>query len=136
MDRTATTTGTSAGDVVTAFFAALASGDMVNATAHLADEVTWHIPGRSSVAGTYTGPDGVVSFFERWAPFGRRLDTTFDGIVADDHTAVVRMTSRCTEPDRPLRSRECHVFEVHEGRITTMTEYQADQHGFDQWVEA
>jgi ketosteroid isomerase-like protein len=131
MDKT-----TSASDVVTRFFAALVAGDVAKAEAQLAEDVTWHIPGRSSVAGVYTGREGVMTFFEKWGPFGRRMDTNIDGMISDDHTVVIRMTSRCSEPERPLVARECHVLEVHHGRITTMTEYQADQYAFDTWVEA
>ena len=129
-------TTAAAGDVATAFFTALATGDLDAARAQLADDVTWNIPGRSSVAGVYTGPDGVMSFFEKWGPFGRRMETTFDGMTSDSRTVVIRMTSRCTEPDHPLVARECHVLEVQDGRIDTMTEYQADQHEFDAWVGA
>jgi ketosteroid isomerase-like protein len=100
----------------------------------LAEDVTWIIPGRSSVAGEYRGPDGVLGFFEQWRAFAGRLETTHDGTTGDEGVVVIRMTSRCTEADHPLVARECHVFEVADGRIQRMTEYQADQHEFDAWV--
>ena len=129
-----TSSDANANDVVTSFFTALVTGDLVAVKGVVADDVTWIIPGRSSVAGEYHGPDGVFAFFEKWGPVASRLETTHDGTTGDDRTVIVRMTSRCTDAAQPLVARECHVFEVEEGRIHKMTEYQADQYDFDAWV--
>lgn len=45
--------------VATAYFDALAAGDIPAAMGHLDPQIVWHQPGDNRFAGEYTGPDGV-----------------------------------------------------------------------------
>ncbi len=42
-----------------------AGGDPAPLRALLADDIEWHVPGASPIAGDYTGPDAVMDYFAR-----------------------------------------------------------------------
>ena len=44
-------------------YAAFAAGDLDAVRSLFAPDITWTVPGRSSLAGTYRGPDAVIGYF-------------------------------------------------------------------------
>jgi uncharacterized protein len=46
-----------------AAYAAFAAGDLDAVRARFAPGIAWHVPGRSSLAGTYRGQDAVLGYF-------------------------------------------------------------------------
>ncbi len=42
-----------------------AGGDAAPLRALLADDIEWHVPGNSPIAGAYAGPDAVMDYFAR-----------------------------------------------------------------------
>ena len=44
---------------------AFAKGDIPTVLGLLADNIRWHVPGRSPLSGDYTGHEGVLDFFGR-----------------------------------------------------------------------
>ncbi len=58
----------------------------------LAEDVTWHVPGRNAIAGTYAGRDAVMAYFARRRDLAQRTFRLHPGEVLTgegDHVAVL-----------------------------------------------
>jgi hypothetical protein len=75
----------------------------------LADDIAWHVPGRSPIAGHYHGPQEVLGYFAARLAHAKATFRVLPGaILADDEQAVQRAdpswsaTASCG-PGRPSR---------------------------------
>jgi ketosteroid isomerase-like protein len=123
-------------DVVATYFAALLAQRYEEAAALLHDDVLWSVPGRSPVAGEYRGREAVLGYHRQLAELGGDdLNTEVGGVLADESHAVVWLTRTSQDHNRPLLTRECHLFRVKDGLIVEFTGYQHDQYAADRWFE-
>jgi ketosteroid isomerase-like protein len=68
-------------------YEAFAAGDVEAASANLADDIEWIVPGNSKVSGTYHGKDEVIAF---WMTLGGKgFSTSPEHFLADDDRVVV-----------------------------------------------
>jgi ketosteroid isomerase-like protein len=98
----------------------------------LADEVVWHVPGRSAIAGTYRGRERVLDYFDR----RRRIaDQTFRVIpremVAEGDRVVHFADGEATIDGRVRRWRTIGLFAIRDGRIAECRLLPFDQYDFD-----
>lgn len=114
--------------VVTAYFDALARGDLPALRASFAPDATWRLSGDLPASGTYTGPDAIIDDF--LARMFARLDPEAQvsqdvhAIVAGDGAAVVEWTTYATaRGGEPYVNDYCAVFEIEDGRIIAVREY-------------
>jgi ketosteroid isomerase-like protein len=70
-----------------AAYAAFSAADIDSASAQLADDVEWIVPGNSTISGTYRGKDEVIAFWIKLAEKG--FTTTPQRFVGDDEVVVV-----------------------------------------------
>jgi uncharacterized protein len=68
-------------------YAAFAAADIAEASANLADDIEWIVPGNSKISGTYHGKDEVIGFWMKLAEKG--FTTTPEYFLADDERVVV-----------------------------------------------
>jgi uncharacterized protein len=113
------------------------SGDLDLLGVVMAQEVVWHEPGRSSLAGHYKGPDEVLGFL-------RQLKTRSGGtfkievldVLSEPERAVVLQRETATKKGKTLDVIAAVEFEVHHGKITEVTVYQHDTYAFDEfWAD-
>ena len=115
-------------------YAAFARGDVPTVLQILADEITWHVPGRSPLSGDYKGHDEVVGFFARSMELsGGTLRVDVDEIVADGERVIVLTTVSAQRNGRHWSTPEVHVWRVVDGRATEFCEYQGDQQTEDEF---
>lgn len=100
--------------------------------AWLTEDVVWHVPGRSQIAGEHRGVEAVLAYFDA----RRRLtDETFRVIVhglALIGDRVVQLADGSAVRDRRQVSWETvGVFRVKDGRIAECWLVPFDQYGFD-----
>src|SRR3954454_13443220 len=74
-----------------AAYAAFAAADIDAASANMADDIEWIVPGNSTVSGTYRGKDEVIGFWIKLAEKG--FTTTPQRFVGDDEVVVVLTTT-------------------------------------------
>jgi uncharacterized protein len=98
---------------------AVSAGDIPRALELFSEDLVWQVPGKSPIAGTYTGREGLQRFFgslfERSA--GTLKVETDDALGSDDHVVIfLRVTAR---PDgTPLDVTVAHFATVDaEGRF-------------------
>jgi uncharacterized protein len=113
------------------------SGDLDLLAVVMAQEVVWHEPGRSSLAGDYKGPEEVLGFL---GELKSRTSGTFKievfDVLSEPERAVVFQRETATKNGRTLDVIVAVEFEIHNGKITEVTVYQNDAYGFDEfWAD-
>jgi ketosteroid isomerase-like protein len=113
-------------------YAAFARGDLEAIRELMADDVVWHEPGRSPIAGDYKGPDGVLTFVR---DLRARSENTFTvdliDVVPSAERVIVLQEESATRKDRQLDVASAVDFEIHHGKITEVTVYRSDTYQFD-----
>jgi uncharacterized protein len=110
----------------------MASGNIGAARSIFAPDVVYAVPGKSVLAGTYTGPDAVMGYFGRLMELTRG---TYDisamhWMTSDDHVAL--FTTNHAEIDgKALTWTETIVFEFRNGLKTRIDLLSGDQYGVD-----
>jgi len=113
------------------------SGDLDLLGVVMANDVVWHEPGRSALAGDYQGPEAVLGFLGQ---LRSRSDGTFKievvDVLSEPERAVVLQRETATRADKILDVVTAVDFEIHHGKITEVTVYQADTYQFDEfWAD-
>jgi ketosteroid isomerase-like protein len=103
----------------------------------MAQEVVWHEPGRSCLAGHYKGPDEVLDFLSQLkARSGGTFKIEVLDVLSEPERAVVLQRETATKNDKSLDVIAAVEFEVHHGKITEVTVYQHDTYAFDEfWAD-
>ena len=99
----------------------------------LADDIAWHVPGRSPIAGDYRGIDAVLAYF---ADRRARANATFriqpHGMLADDERVVHFAGGRAERAGKTWEWETVGVFRVQNGRIAECWLLPFDQYAFDE----
>jgi formate dehydrogenase gamma subunit len=110
-----------------------AGGAQEPAGAMLADDVTWHVPGHSALAGDHRGRDEVLRYFARRRELA---DATFQievrGVLADDDRAVILAACAVKCGGEMLTWSTVAMFRITNGRIAECWVMPYDEHAFDQ----
>ncbi len=115
-------------DVAMRGYTAFEAGDMATLGEVMSDDIVWHFPGSSKLAGTYTGKDEVFRLF---GAIGQETEGSFsndihDMLANDDHVvALVRSTA--TRQGKSLEGVGVHVMHVTDGKLTEFWNFPEDQ---------
>jgi ketosteroid isomerase-like protein len=113
---------------------AFAGGDIPRVLGILADDVTWHVPGRSPLSGDYKGHEGVLNFVGRCQELSDgTLRVAADEVLADGDRVVVLSTVSAERHGQFWSSPEIHVWRVVDGRATEFREFQGDEQTEDEF---
>lgn len=113
---------------------AFARGDIPRVLGLLANEVTWHVPGRSPLSGDYTGHQGVLDFFGRCQELsGGTLRVVADEVLAEGDRVVVLSTVSAERHGQFWSAPEIHVWRVLDDRAIEFREFQGDQQAEDEF---
>ncbi len=109
-----------------------AGGEQTPVSAMLTDDVTWHVPGHSAIAGDHRGREEVLRHFAR----RRRLaEATFRidvrGVLADDERAVILAGGEVEHGGETVAWGTVGIFRLTGGRIAECWVVPYDQLAFD-----
>lgn len=121
-------------ELVEKAFAAYLKGDFDGLGDMMAEDLVWHVSGRSMLAGSYRGRDEVFGYFRRvleltrgaFAPEGH------DILGSDDH-AIVLMRVRGSRMGRVLDARLFLIVHVREDRMAEVWESVYEQYEYDEF---
>jgi ketosteroid isomerase-like protein len=119
-------------DLVRRGYAAFGTGDMATLGELFADDIVWHVGGRSPITGDYTGKAQVFGFF---AALAERAGGTFridihDVLANDEHAvALVKVTGEREE--KTLDDNGVQVFHVRDGQVTETWFHPHDEYAAD-----
>jgi uncharacterized protein len=116
-------------------FDAFNKGDMKALMELFHENASWHVPGRSPLAGDYKGRDAVFAFFGRIAQeSGGTFKAEPRHLLSDDEGRVVALEHLSAKRGgKTLSADACIVFELKDGRVLSGTEYARDLYASDQF---
>jgi len=110
-----------------------AGGEQAPVAEMLTDDVTWHVPGDSAIAGDYRGRDEVLRYFARRRELA---DATFRidvrGVLADGERAVILAGGEVASGGERLAWGTVGIFRIADGKIAECWVVPYDQHSFDE----
>jgi len=115
-----------------------AGGGQEHVRAMLAEDVAWHVPGRSPIAGDYRCRDEVLRYF---AARRELAQATFrivvHGVLADDERAVIFAGGQVQHDGVTSTWETVGVFRVADDKIAECWVLPYDQYSFDEiWSAA
>jgi ketosteroid isomerase-like protein len=115
-----------------------AGGDQEQVRAMLTEDVVWHVPGQSAIAGDYQGREEVLRYFAKRRELA---DATFRidvrGVLADDQRTVILAGGEIQSGGRPLVWGTVGIFRICAGRIAECWVVPYDQGAYDEiWSSA
>lgn len=110
-----------------------AGGDQGPSRALLAEDVVWHVPGRSVIAGDYRGREEVLRHFAARRELSRAsFRITVRGVLADDEHAVIFAAGEARRGGETSRWTVAGVFRIADGKIAECWVLPYDQYRFDE----
>jgi ketosteroid isomerase-like protein len=129
---TAPTTRSNA-QILRSAYDAFAAGDVPAVLAVFSEDITWHISGRSPIAGDNTGHDEVVGFFQ---DLGERSNGTFRLAVLDildsgADTVAARVALTAERNGAHLAVEEVQLWRFENAQATSFRDYPDDAYAHD-----
>ena len=113
-------------------YADFARGDLPAYLSVCTDSITFHVPGRSVVAGTdprdQFGPGLIATVMEPTA--GTFRETVID-VVANDRRGIVLARHEFERNGRTHAYNTAHLYRIDGGRLASFEEYPEDLYAFD-----
>jgi ketosteroid isomerase-like protein len=98
----------------------------------LSDDVTWHVPGHSALAGDYRGRNEVLRYFARRRELANatfRIDVR--GVLADDERTVILAGGEVEHDGETFAWGTVGIFRIADGAIAECWVVPYDQLAFD-----
>lgn len=106
-------------DLVRGGYEAFATGDVPAVLARFAEDISWHIPGRSAVAGDYHGHEEVLGFFGKLLEVsGGTFKLEIHDIMGNDDHVVALIKASAERDGRTHEFDTAHVWHVADGKAT------------------
>jgi ketosteroid isomerase-like protein len=113
-------------------YEAQSRGDLETYLRFLSDDIVFHIPGRSRIAGDYVGRDEVRRHFRQLKELtGGTFRTGVHDVVANDDHAVALINAHGRRGDRSADLPRVHVWHVRGGNLAELWLHPTDQYTFD-----
>jgi uncharacterized protein len=111
----------------------LAGGDVEPMLTLLADDVAWHVPGRSAIAGEYHGREAVRGYFEQRRARAAATFRVEVRAVLSEGDLVMQLADGTADRNGERSSwRTVGVFRVHDERIAECWVVPFDLYAFDE----
>jgi uncharacterized protein len=121
-------------EVVRRGYSAFANADMEGIQNLFADDVVWHVGGRSPLTGDYRGKEAVLGFLGDLVSQteGTYRSEVHDVIASDMHAAaLVRETAE--RQGKKLDQNSVHLYHVANGKVTEGWFYPSDPYADDEF---
>lgn len=121
-------------DLIRQGYEAFGKGDMDTIRGLFADDIAWHAPGRSPLAGDYHGMDSVLAFFGKTLELsGGTFRLDLHDVVANDEHGVALVTATGQREGKTLDDRQAHVFHISDGKVTEFWNQAGDLYAVDEF---
>jgi ketosteroid isomerase-like protein len=115
-------------------YEAFATGDMATLNELFADDIVWHAPGRSELAGTFRGKDEVFANLQKNMELtGGTFRLDVHAIMADDEHAVGLLRARAEREGKTLDDNTVQVFHIQDGKVTESWLHPSDAYASDEF---
>jgi hypothetical protein len=97
-----------------------------------ADDVVWHVPGRSAIAGEYRGREQVMQYVRRRRALVQdSFEITVEDVLANDEHGLVIASGSAVRDGTNLTWRAHGLYRFDNGRIAECWVLPEDQYAFD-----
>ncbi len=94
------------------------------------DDVVYHVPGASPLAGDHEGLEAVTALMLKFREMNVRIVEVHDVLATDEHVvALVRGTA--SREGRDLSLNQANIYNIRDGKITEAWLLPTDQRAFD-----
>ena len=99
-----------------------------------ADDIVWHIGGRSLLAGDYRGKEEALGFLAKTMEMtGGEFSLEIHDILANDEHAVALVVARGEREGKTLEDRQAHALHIKYGKVTEYWANPGDQYTIDEF---
>jgi ketosteroid isomerase-like protein len=99
-----------------------------------AEDIIWHVPGRSTLAGDYRGREQVGAWFGRnFELSGGTLSLEIHDVVANDEHAVGLVRVRAQRGGRTLDDGSAQVVHIRDGKVVESWLHAGDPYAVDEF---
>ena len=110
-----------------------AGGEQGPAGALLAEDVVWHVPGRSAIAGDHRGREEVLRYFANRRELAHAtFRIAVHAVLADDERTVILAGGEVVRDGETREWETAAVFRVADGKIAECWVFPYDQYRFDE----
>jgi uncharacterized protein len=116
-------------------YAAFAKGDFAVLNDLFAEDLLWHEPGRSQIAGDYRGREAVYGYF------GRLMELTegsfhldLQAVFADNERGVALVVSSASRGGRSITVQDAHIFQLRDGKVVEFWNASTDPYAYDELI--
>jgi ketosteroid isomerase-like protein len=114
-------------------YGARARRDDASLAAILAEDVVWHVPGRSAISGVYRGRDEVMEYVRRRRDLADdTFEITVHDVLANDEHGLVIASGRAARLGRAVEWRAHGLYRFKNGKIAECWVLPEDQLLFDE----
>lgn len=115
-------------------YAAFATGDMAALDALFADDIIWHVGGRSPLSGDYKGKEAVFAMFGRLAQeTGGNFRIEIHDVLANDEHSAALITTTGERNGKSLNEKGVGIFHIRDGKVTESWGLTEDQYAADEF---
>lgn len=98
------------------------------------EDIVWHSPGRSPLAGDFKGHQQVQAFFGRiFELTGGTFRNEVHDILANDEHAAVMVRARAERGAMTFDSLTCHIWHMSNGKATEFWNLAVDPYSDDEF---
>jgi uncharacterized protein len=120
-------------DVMRRYLAAMRGGDRETGYGFYAEDVVFHIPGRSRFAGTHRGREAAVRYIEGAIALSHRGNVELELVemLAGEERVALIVRERFDRDDGVVEIRRCNVYRLRGEEIVEVWIFEADQYEVD-----
>jgi uncharacterized protein len=116
-------------------YAAFAKGDFAALNALFAEDLLWHVGGRSQLAGDYRGRDAVYEYFGKLMQVTEgSLHLDLHAVLADDEHGVALVVTTASRGGRTVTGNLAHVLHMRDGKVVEFWDSYHDQYALDELI--
>ena len=115
-------------------YAAFDTYDLDTIRALFADDIVWHVGGRSQLAGTLKGKDEVFGWFAKLLTLSEgTFKINVHDIIANDNHAVVLSNDTAQRGDKHLDVQAVAIFHIENNQVKEAWFFNSDVYAYDEF---
>jgi ketosteroid isomerase-like protein len=121
-------------DLIRRYLAAMRSGDRESAYGFYAEDIVFHVPGRSLFAGTHHGRDAAVRYIEAAVARSHAGEVEVelvDMLVSEQRVALI-VRERFTREQGAVEIRRANVYRIRGNEIVEVWIFEGNQYEVDE----
>jgi uncharacterized protein len=122
---------------MTEYLAAAKRGDWDKAFGYFADDIVFHIPGRSSFAGDHRGKDAAREYIQTIRDHYRNgeIELELIDMLTSEERVVLLVRERFHGDAAPVEIQRANVYRVQGDAIVEISIFEADQYTVDAMMD-